>query len=202
MPPRKDQERLSEEREVVLDELQEAVQVLERCALFALLIPEVRTNLAYALEDAESVNDIAAVEGRITVVRGFPKAAGPVKFGASSHLARLILELRKYDQSIRSALNFRWDEKILGRVENYCSKKRLFLGAIDRSQEPLEVRKNEGASVKWKVKTLVESSGGRVPKIFYETPGWGKEPLFLLVDTDPLAVVATAVDIAKFISTA
>ena len=39
------------------------------------------------------------------------------------------------------------------------------------------------------ITTLVESNEGKVPKIFYESEGWGKEPLFVMVGKDPISVV-------------
>jgi len=47
------------------------------------------------------------------------------------------------------------------------------------------------------VKRLVESLDGVVPPVFYESRGWGKEPLFLLVGEDPVALAERACAIAR-----
>ena len=56
-----------------------ALDLIEGCAEFTALIPEVRTNLVYALPKAKTRDDVLAVDGRITVVRGLPHAAGKPK---------------------------------------------------------------------------------------------------------------------------
>ncbi len=180
----------------VIEQLNRAVAKLKACSEFSALVPEVRTNFAYALADARTPEDIAAVDGRITVVDGLPKATGAVKFGASDHLARRILELRKYDRTIRSALNFRWNEAILDFMQKYCKSQNLELGIVERKEEPQELVGQDKGSMPWKVKKLVESCDGRVPPVFYETRGWGKEPLFILVGPDPLELAERATDIA------
>jgi hydroxymethylpyrimidine/phosphomethylpyrimidine kinase len=185
------------EGQAVIDRLARAVAVLESCPEFARLVPEVRTNIACAPPGATGPGEVAAVDGRITVVGGMPKAAGPVMLGASDHLARRVLELRRYDPGISAALDFRWNETILGFVQDYCREHDLELGVVDRREEPGELVGRDRGSMPWKVKQLVKSCGGRVPPVFYETRGWGKEPLFILVGADPVEIAERAVDIAR-----
>ena len=90
------------EAEAILGNMVTAVHMLESCPEFTSLIPEVRVNLAYALPEAETPQDVAAVEGRITAVHGFPRASGMPTWGASDHLARRLLEVRKYDPKINA----------------------------------------------------------------------------------------------------
>lgn len=53
------------EAEAVLGNLVTAVQMLENCSEFTSLMPEVvRVNLAYALPEAQTSQDIATVEGQ------------------------------------------------------------------------------------------------------------------------------------------
>ncbi len=181
----------------VLQRLKQAVKQLESCPEFALLIPEVRTNIVFALPDAQTPEEVAGVDGRITVVRNMPKAAGPIRFGASDHLARLVLELRRFDPAIRSALNFRWNEQIYSFVRKLAGQKKKSIGSIDRSKEPAEIIGRDKMSVPWKVKELISSTGGKVPNIAYETRGWGKEPLFLLIGKDPLSLAKQVIEIAR-----
>ena len=39
-----------------------------------------------------------------------------------------------------------------------------------------------------------------IPKLFYESEGWGKEPLFVLLGEDALQVALEAAEIAKALS--
>ncbi len=182
--------------EAILGNLVVAVTMLEDCAEFALLIPEVRVNLVYALPGAKTRQDVAAVEGRITAVRRRSHASGLPAFGASDHMARLIIEARKYDSAINAGINFKCDKTIIEVVKEYCLKKGLSFGWIDRAKEPLEVIEHDGASMPWKIGELVRSSGG-LPRLFYEGDGWGKEPLFVALGSDAVEVTTMAMEIAQ-----
>jgi predicted fused transcriptional regulator/phosphomethylpyrimidine kinase len=182
--------------EAVLGNLVVALNMLEGCAEFALLIPEVRVNLVYALPEAKTRQDVAAVEGRITAVRGRPHASGLPAFGTSDHMARLIIEARKYDSSINAGINFKCDKGIIEMVKQYCLDNGLLFGWIDRSKELARVIELDGASMPWKIGELVRSSGG-LPRLFYEGDGWGKEPLFVALGSNAVEVTTIAIAIAK-----
>ncbi|MFH1652179.1 MAG: thiamine-phosphate synthase family protein [Chloroflexota bacterium] len=183
-------------KQIVMGDLVAALHRLEASADFARLMPEVRVNLVYATPDAKSPREVAAVDGRITVVNGRPRAAGLPRWGASDHMARLVLEMRQYDATINAGINFRYDAPLEKVVREYGKEKGLLTGWIDRTHEPEEVATQDGASIPWKVKQLVASSGG-VPRLFYEGDGWGKEPLYFAVGADPATVVGIALDIAR-----
>lgn len=181
--------------ELVLGNLVAAIHMLESCPDFAYLVPEVRVNLVYALPGAKTRQDVAAVEGRITSVRGLPRASGLPAMGASDHMARLIIEVRKYDQGVNAGINFKCDKTVIEVVKEYCSERGLLFGWIDRSQEPSEVVERDGASMPWKISELVARSGG-IPRLFYEGEGWGKEPLFVALGIDAVEVVNIAIEIS------
>jgi predicted fused transcriptional regulator/phosphomethylpyrimidine kinase len=176
--------------------LADAVARLEGCREFSALVPEVRVNIVYAPDVTARPDQVLGVDGRITVVAGMPKAAGPIRAGVSDHMARLVVETGRRDPSIRAGLNFRWSEAISEYVQGYCSARGLAFGSIDRSVEPRELIGRDKGSIPWKVEQLVVASG-RVPPVFYESRGWGKEPLFFLVGPDPAEVANRAIEIAK-----
>ncbi len=184
------------EKERILGNLVLAIEKLEKCPEFASLIPEVRVNLVYALPGAKDRQDVAGVEGRITTVRGLPHASELPAFGASDHMARLIIEIRKFDPSINDGINFKCDNVIIEIVKQYCQQHNLFFGWIDRSQEQKEVIEQDGQSMPWKIKELVNRSKG-VPRLFYEREGWGKEPLFVAVGKDAIEVTSITIEIAQ-----
>jgi predicted fused transcriptional regulator/phosphomethylpyrimidine kinase len=174
-----------------------ALDLIEGCEEFAALIPEVRTNLVYALPDARTQEDVLAVDGRITVVRGLPHAAGKPRFGASSHMARLLVELRKTDSSLRAAVNFAANPALVRWLEEYCRSKGWVFSVIDRRNEPEKIREIEGASMPWKAQAAIEAASGVVPKIFYETGAVGKEAVSVLVGHDPIEVAEEICEIAR-----
>jgi len=159
-------------------------------------MPEVRINMVYALSGAKSPKEVAAVKGRITAVDGFPRASGLPGFGVSDHMARLILEIRKYDPDVNAGINFRCDGELIEVVKAYGKEKGLRFGWIDRTKEPPEVQLKDGASMPWKVRYLAETYGN-VPRLFYEGEGWGKEPLFVVTGKEALEVTKMAIDIGK-----
>lgn len=174
-----------------------ALNVLEGCREFAAIIPEVRTNLAYARLNAKTRNEVLAIDGRITVVNGYPYAAGKSRFGASSHMARLILEIRKVDPAIRAGVDFANNPRMALWLENYCKAKGWIFSMIDRSKEPEEIKEAEGASMPWKVAEAIRTANGCVPKIFYENGAVGKEPVSVLVGRDPIEVAEQVCEIAR-----
>jgi hydroxymethylpyrimidine/phosphomethylpyrimidine kinase len=173
-----------------------AVAKLQRSREFSLLMPEVRVNVVHALPDAKDPSEVAAIDGRITVVKGYPLACGLPGWGVSDHMARLIIEARRHNPHVNAGINFKCDASIIKVVKKYAYEKKLTFGWIDRTVEPDDVSKADGMSMPWKVKQLVKS-GGRMPDLFYEGDGWGKEPLFVALGSDAVSVVKIAVEIAK-----
>jgi predicted fused transcriptional regulator/phosphomethylpyrimidine kinase len=187
--------RRSDASQAVLGNLVQAVEMLQKSRDFACLMPEVRVNIVHAIPGAKSAKEVAAIEGRITVVRGYPFAAGLPVWGASDHMARLIIEVRKYSPGINAGINFKCDEQIIKVVKKYAMERKLPFGKIDRAVEPEEAMIKDGSSMPWKIKYLVEQYGA-VPVLFYEGEGWGKEPLFVAIGGSATEVAAIAIEIA------
>ena len=105
------------ERYLVLRNLKEAVLIIEDSPDFSKLIPEVGCNIGMAISEADSYEDVAAVEGRIVRHRRRAVPVGCVDFGASRHVARIILASLRYDPEIRAAINVKYSEKALAACE-------------------------------------------------------------------------------------
>jgi predicted fused transcriptional regulator/phosphomethylpyrimidine kinase len=93
------------------EELKEAALLLSNEVVTS-LIPQVLSNLAYAKEDATDINDVAAFEGRITKVRGVPTPASSPAWGASVHLAKVLLKVRQRDRKVRAVMNLKYDANV------------------------------------------------------------------------------------------
>ena len=91
---------LSKEQKAIVTQIKEVYNFISDKKKFVTLIPEVRTNISGALNNAQNIDEIAGFDGRITVVNGYPKACGEIKFGASNHTARLVLTAKKFDNSM------------------------------------------------------------------------------------------------------
>ncbi|MHA1105283.1 MAG: bifunctional hydroxymethylpyrimidine kinase/phosphomethylpyrimidine kinase [Promethearchaeota archaeon] len=75
----------------LINQVKEIYNFVSNKKEFCKLIPEVRMNISGALPNAKNKQEIVGIEGRITIVDGFPHKCGEIKFGASDHTARLIL---------------------------------------------------------------------------------------------------------------
>ena len=76
-------------------------------------VPEVGMNIAYAKPGARVEEDVAAIEGRIIrTVRGL-KLCGKPAYGASRHLARVLIEAARRDPRRRAAVNLRPSPELL-----------------------------------------------------------------------------------------
>ncbi len=170
-----------------IENLKKAVRILQESGELAQLIPEVRSNIVMAKENAKKIEDVAGIPGRITVVHGKPRAFMEPEFGVSSHMARLILTIMKHEPSKRSAMNIKFDEKII----NISKKLGLKVSFYDRKDEPEDIKKIEGGTIPWGVENAIKRIDS-VPDIIYHQGAWGKEPSIVFTGTD-------AVDIAKMV---
>lgn len=174
-----------------------ALEEIEACREFVSLIPEVRTNMVFAQPHAKNPDEVMAVDGRITIINGMPRAAGRVRFGASSHMARLIIELMKTDPSGRAGIDFGNPSGFSDWLSDYCTKQGWVSTIIDRRTEPAERRIAEGSSMQWKAAEAVRAGGGKVPKIICDAGGMGKEPVCIIVGIEPIGVAQDLCEIAR-----
>lgn len=173
------------------------LEQIEECMEFSALIPEVRTNFVYASKESTTPEDILAVDGRISVVDGFPKAIGKIKFGASGYMAHLLLEIRKKYSEIRSIIDFANNPDIAEFLKVYCKEKGWDFSVVDRRFEPENLKDMEGEAISWKVEEAIRAAGGKMPRVFYETGAVGKEPVSILVGKDPLDVAEKMCELAR-----
>ncbi|MGI6465355.1 thiamine-phosphate synthase family protein [Methanobacterium sp.] len=182
---------------MIIENLEKAVVILEKSSEFAQLIPEVRSNLVLARRDAQTIDDVAGIPGRITVVHGFPRAVARPEFGASSHMARLVLEVMQYDPERRCAINIKYHPQLV----EICRKLGLRVSSYDRGTEPEEIAKKEGNTISWGVKIAVANLNGAVPDTIYHKGAWGKEPMIVMIGREAEEVAEMAVCLARlFIS--
>jgi predicted fused transcriptional regulator/phosphomethylpyrimidine kinase/diadenosine tetraphosphate (Ap4A) HIT family hydrolase len=179
-----------------IENLKKAVEIIQNSEEFAAFIPEVRSNIVMAKENAKDVNDVAGIPGRITIVHGKPKAFVEPEFGVSSHMARLVLSMMKHDSSKRSAMNIKYSPQII----EISEKLGLKVSFYDRNDEPEDVRQVEGGTIPWGVETAVKRIGD-IPDIIYHKGAWGKEPSITLIGTSAVDVAKTAVCIARLFNT-
>lgn len=171
----------------VLENLKNAVSNITESSSFGKLIPEVGANIAMALPDAGQTSDIAAVTGRIVRLKSEPEVVGDIEFGASSHVARIILAAMKYDSLIRAAVNVKYSEDIV----KICRKMDLGVSSFDRADEPEKTH-----TMDWGTCDAIERYGS-VPDIVYDKGGPGKEPMIRILGKDAEEVAEIALEISE-----
>ena len=102
----------------VLASVRRGLRIVENARGFATLIPAVGSNLAECLPDADAIEDVAAVPGRIFEVQGRVEIPGEPAFGVSQHVATVLLAARAAGSEARAVLNVRYDEEIVRALEN------------------------------------------------------------------------------------
>ena len=176
----------------MLQALQEAVVALQKEPNIGGLIPEVSTNLGYALPFAQHEGEVAAFPGRIVRLNDTITTLDAPAFGASQHIASIILTVMKHDPAVRSAMNIRFSHPIL----QACQKGGLHAHGFDRAQEPQEVTEEEGRSLVWGVEEVL-TTAEEVPDVIYDEGGWGKEPMIRVLGRDPGEVVRKIIEIHR-----
>lgn len=177
-------------RSHVLGQLEAALETLKKNKI-GHLIPEVHSNLGYALPYAEGHEDVAAFPGRITRLNdSIATVTGPA-FGGSRHVSRIILTLIKHDPEYRSVMNIRFSEDIIRICEQVSFKVRSF----DRADEPREVKEHEGSSLEWGTQEVLKM--GEVPDVIYDRGEVGKEPMVRIIGRNPDEVVRKVLKIKR-----
>jgi hydroxymethylpyrimidine/phosphomethylpyrimidine kinase len=170
------------DRFLVLKDLDVAVTNIESIENFGSLIPETSSNIAYAISRPTGVADIAAVEGRIAKVGSRAKAVGRIRFGASKHMGSAVMSYMKVHPHIRSAINLRYDEKILA-----ICKRILNVTSYNRLVEPENRKGMEGGTIPWGIETALHMNPNA--DVIYHTGDIGKEAMILVFDTNPSHLV-------------
>ena len=176
----------------VLTNLEEAKALVEATPEVAMLVPEVGMNIAMATPYAESVADVAAIEGRIVKTSEGAKAVGNPKFGCSSHLARYLLEIYKYDKNKMAVINLKFSEEILKILKDWGKT----ISFYDRTKEPEETKNVEGMTVQWGVREAIKQIGA-VPDVIYHRGDVGKEPMIVVFGEQAYNLARLIVQLAR-----
>ncbi|MEM1581833.1 MAG: bifunctional hydroxymethylpyrimidine kinase/phosphomethylpyrimidine kinase [Candidatus Bathyarchaeia archaeon] len=175
----------------VLKSVREAIKILESSPHIANLTPEVGINVAMALPYAESINDIAAIPGRLVKVFNNVKSSSCPEFGASSHLARYLLEIMRYDAKKRAAINIKFSESLLALLKGMNLK----ISFYDRREEPDEIKRTEGMTIPWGVRQAIARIG-EAPDVIYHMGDLGKEPMIVIFGEDAVLLAKKIVELA------
>ncbi len=175
-------------RHAVLESLQTAAERLVAEDLSP-LIPEVMSDLGYAAPYPEGPEDVAAFPGRILKTPKGTLIPEPPAFGASRHMAAVILTAMKFFPHLRAAMTI----KHVKGIEELAPKLHLRVGSFDPSQASPEIDTKERDPA-WGVLSVIKQlrSWEPPPDLIADKGGWGKEPLIWILSENPTLVVEKA----------
>jgi hydroxymethylpyrimidine/phosphomethylpyrimidine kinase len=147
-------------------------------------IPECQTNFVYSKQNPKSVSDILGVSGRIVKAGKRLVVAGGLEYGGSKHVASAVLTMQKKFPKIRSAINIRYDQKMIEKFQ----KTRNRILRYDRTNEPAKTKNRENSSISWGIENAIKDSK-HSPDIVYHKGDVGKEPMIIIFGENPKQVV-------------
>ncbi|MFC7072696.1 thiamine-phosphate synthase family protein [Halovenus rubra] len=147
------------------------LRVIRNTEGFARLIPAVGSNLVESLSSAQTIEDVAAVPGRILDVHGEITIPGEPEFGVSQHVASVLLATLQHGSGLRAAVNVTYDESLLDELADAGAVTAEFDAEADRDEAI-------GAALE----TTPEAD------VLYQTGGYGIEPIIYVLGTDAPAV--------------
>ena len=175
------------DRARVIERMNEAMMLLTE-RMDARLIPETGMNIAYALPDARSKDDVAAVPGGIVGHADRVHPAGDIAFGADAYVARIVITAMRFDPAIRSAATISFSEAVLIEMENLLFE----ICSFDPEKEPPGVQ-----TMDWGVASCCREG---VPDVIYDRGAAGKEPTIRLLGEDPVTVARNLLKLSNRIT--
>ncbi len=173
---------ISNEKLDVINQIKEIYNFIYDKKRFSKLIPEVRLNISGSLPNAKDKSGIAGIEGRITIINGYPKASGDIKFGVSDHTARLILTAKEFDESINFVMNLKYIPALVKLIQEKTDLKTY---EFIRESQPNNIREREHSTMQWLIREYIEKSGhNKIPDIIWDNGAKGKEPMIRLFGTN------------------
>jgi hydroxymethylpyrimidine/phosphomethylpyrimidine kinase len=163
----------------ILEELVEFASRIQAIPNMEKLVPEVRMNVALALPWAESPQEVAGFSGRITVsVDGKVMIPGCPAFGATSHIAKVVLAARRLNPEIDCAANVRMNDQTMEALGRTGFAQAWF----DRADEPADLKAREGSSLEWGTfKALSEHPEPAAVVAVCDKGEKGKEPMIRIL---------------------
>ncbi len=160
----------SEKGGSALTEVAAAVKAIESSSAFAAAMPEVSVNLACLSGDSDTPEDVVAVPGRIVKVRSSARAMRQPEFGASGHMARILLLVRTRNRALRAAINLRYDSR-MARVLRKLGLRVLEIGeysGLERGDPTIDALRRRLAESGSRFEAIVDHGGrGIEPNVYF-----------------------------------
>ena len=164
-------------RERTLGSVRRGLRLVQNTSGFATLVPNVGSNLVEALPDADSVEEVAAVPGRIFDVKGRAAVPADPEFGVSEHVAGILLAAREAGLAVDAAVDIAYTEATVERLAaaGHPTVEFAAEGGPDAVREALADHEPTAETV-----------------VVYQAGGYGIEPIVYVLGPDAASVVETA----------
>ena len=170
----------------VLEALKQAAARLQKEDINP-LIPEVMTNLGYAVPYPEGPQDVAAFPGRLVKGPDGVIIPAPPGFGASRHIASIILAAMETHPYLRAAMNI----KYLYGIENLAPLLQMRLATFDLAQLSPDIKTPESCLLTRLLPSVLQADTPP-PHLLAHQGAKGLEPMLYLLGTDPMSVAEKA----------
>ena len=146
------------------------------------MIPECQSNFVFSKRKPRKIQDVLGVSGRLVKSGKEVITAGEIIHGGSHHVGTAVIEVNKKFPNICSALNIKFDPKIISKARN-CG---FMVLNYDRKKEPKKLKQIEGSSIKWGINYALKTKS---PDVIYHRGDIGKEPMILVFGDTPNDVI-------------
>ena len=169
--------------EQVRSSVRRGLRTLTSMSSFATLIPNVGSNLVECLPDAQTVDDVAGVPGRIFDIKGRATVPSDPEFGVSEHAASVLLAVRNHGVDVQAGLNISYDPDLIEAFEQAGYSTVEF---DSEAREELDATIGEAVTDAELTETFV----------LYQTGGFGIEPISYILGPDAPTVASTVRSVA------
>ena len=176
----------------IFESLNEGLKLLSKEPKIIDFIPEVRTNLVYALPEATTISEIASFPGRITTDGKSVIATSYPALGASTHLSKAVIEIMNVFPHIRSCINLKYSEDFLSASKNLG----FTIVKYNRKLEPKNIKIKEGNTMRWGLREILKDQKTHFDIVFH-LGDVGKEPMINVFGNNPQDVVKKTLSIIE-----
>ncbi len=173
------QEDLELDRIHVLDNLKKAFTILRRTDNMVNLVPEVFINLVMAVPNPKSIFDVAGFPGRIVKSGNEIKIVEEPKFGASKHMANILVTTMRFDNTKRACINIRYSDETL----DICKKMNLSTVRIENRFQSTDL----DAKLSKNIENVLEKE---VPDVLYDLGDVGIESIIYIFAPSAIEVAS------------
>lgn len=165
-----------------LASVRKAARVLATSPGVAEFVPSVGTNVGAALPDAADGTDVAAIPGRIYAISGRVEVPANPEFGASAHVATVLLAATAVAPELRGALNLATDDALLEAARSRGIDSVEFDADYDDRGERLREQFEER---------------GSVPRVLFHRGAFGIEPITYVLGETAEAAAQLAAELVE-----